>query len=148
MAKNLMPEVAKLLGVEMGEEFKFKGFNRFGIITEEGLLCRQCGGTDWDASDSDLTDLLIGCKEIEMPPWKPKEHEKFYYVAWFKGKNTWMIGVEKSEYLAAFDADTLRVDIGNCFKTKEEAEAAKFDVFERLTGKKWEEVFGKAGEAE
>ena len=44
--------------------------------------------------------------------------------------------------------DNLRVAVGNCFRTIEEAEAAKFDVFERLTGKKWEEVCGKAGEEE
>lgn len=28
MAKNLIPQIAKMLGVELGEEFKIKGYDR------------------------------------------------------------------------------------------------------------------------
>jgi hypothetical protein len=28
---------------------------------------------------------------------------------------------------------------GNCFRTREEAEAHKYEIYEKLTGKRWEE---------
>lgn len=149
MAKNLMPEVAKLLGVELEEEFKFKGMNAVGKITENGFKCRHPKEEFW-RTPSDATDILTGALEIEKLPWMPKEEQHYYYIAWRRIDNTgeWKIRVETTFFTEFSHLDNLRVAVGNCFRTKEEAEAAQFDVFERLTGKKWEEVYGKAGEAE
>ncbi len=148
MAKNLMPEVAKLLGVELGEEFKLKGFHIFGKITENGLRCRV-GETGWTPTADDLIELLKGNYEIKKLPWKPKANEDYFYVGWLYDGEHWRFCIETTYFDATETRDNLNVDTGNCFRTKEEAEAAQFDVFERLTGKKWEEVFGcKAGEAE
>lgn len=37
MAKNLIPEIAKMLGVELGEEFKIEGDNRTYWFDLDGL---------------------------------------------------------------------------------------------------------------
>lgn len=148
MTKNYMPEVAKMLGVELEEEFKFKGLNRFGMITEEGLVCHQRGETNWDVSDSDLTDLLIGCLETEKLPWKPNRGDTYWYVCWKLNLHTkkWEIDVSISTYDDNCPPHNLCVDTGNCFKTREEAEEQKYEAFKRLTGKEWSEAHGEQSE--
>ena len=146
MAKNLMPEVAKLLRVEMNEEFKIKGFNRFGIITEQGLTWHQRGETNWDVSDSDLTDLLIGCLEIEKLPFKPRPGDVYWYVYWlFDVTQKWELQVGSTTYDIQHAPDNLCVAIGNCFKTREEAEVHKYEAFKRLTGMDWPRSLQRVG---
>lgn len=139
MAKNYMANIAGLLGVELGEEFKFKGLNRFGMITEKGLVCHQRGETNWDASDSDLTDLLMGCLEIEKLSWKPNFGEDYFYVYWCYCPNDgWVLRVGKAKaFTTTSRTDNLYKDTGNCFRASEEAEAAKYEIFKRLTGMDW-----------
>lgn len=149
MAKNLMPEIAKLLGVELGEEFELNGSNAIYKLSQYGFFFK-CGGSWMRVSDYLLIDIIKGVHTIKKLPWKPKEEQTYYYIAWRRIDNTgeWKIRVETTFFTEFSTPDNLRVAVGNCFRTKEEAEAAKFDAFERLTGKKWEEVSGKAGEAE
>ena len=148
MAKNLMPEVAKLLGVDLEEEFKFKGMNAVGKITENGFKYRHPKEKFWRTT-SDPTDILTGVLEVEKLPWRPKANEDYFYVGWLYDGKHWRFCIEATYFDAIETRDNLNVDTGNCFRTCKEAEAAQFDVFERLTGKKWEEVHGcKAGEAE
>lgn len=47
--------------------------------------------------------------------------------------------VSQTYYALSCSTDQLRVVLGNCFKTKEQAQRNKFKVFERLAGKTWEE---------
>lgn len=151
MAKNLMPEVSKMLGVELGEAFYIKDFGTLYRFTLTGLEYKNDDDKRWRRISSCLIEALIkGNHEIEKLPWKPKEEQTYYYIAWRRIDNTgeWKIRVETTFFTEFSTPDNLRVAVGNCFRTKEEAEAAKFDAFERLTGKKWEEVSGKAGEAE
>ena len=65
MAKNYMPEVAKMLGVEIGEEFGIEQEeNDLFIINENGLWNkRNCG-----RYESILHFLLIGLYTIIKPP--------------------------------------------------------------------------------
>lgn len=147
MGKNYMADVAKMLGVELEEEFFLTHSNVRYKITNNGLCYKN--GNDWSVfSDSSLVNLIKGAFEIKKLPWKPKKGERYYYVSWYKENGKWIIRAEWQEYWPTYDGDVLRVDTGNCFKTCEEAEAAKYDVFERLTGKKWEETYGEVGGTE
>lgn len=157
MAKNLMPEVAKLLGVELEEEFNIVESNIYVdcmlvryMLNTKGLFYYSEAQKSWQsAADFILLNLLTGKKTIKKLPWKPKANEDYFYVGWLYDGEHWRFCIETTYFDATETRDNLNVDTGNCFRTHEEAEAAQFDVFERLTGKKWEEVFGcKAGEAE
>ena len=152
MAKNHMGAVAALLDVKLNEEFmvKISAPNKMMPyiykISNSGLNYRFMNDSYFAVDTGGLSTLLTGEAEIIKLPWKPKDGERYYHVSWLKTCNKWMIYAERTQYLVQCDTDNLRVDTGNCFRTKEEAEAAKFDIFERLTGKKWDEVHGKAGE--
>lgn len=142
MAKNYMAEVAKMLGVELGEEFKINECgNEPYKLTEKGLETFVANG--WRGQGEFMFMWLIkGEHEIIKLPWKPKKGENYYYVSWCKENGKWIISAAEAEYWPIYDGDALRVDIGNCFQTIEEAEAQKYEVFKRLTGKEWSEVHG------
>lgn len=65
MAKNYMADVAKMLGVKLGEVFKYEGDNVFGKITEYGLMIKREGEKSWSYKDDDLAQFLIGGYKIE-----------------------------------------------------------------------------------
>lgn len=108
---NHMEEVAKLLGVELGEEFKIKGYNKTYILDEDGLFDQQDGMNNF----MHLTCLLTGEFEIKRKPWKPRDNEKFYVVT-----SNW--GVMHKFW---DDCSTCKnyYKLGNLYKTEEEAEA-------------------------
>ena len=144
MAKNYMTDVAKLLGVELEEEFKIKTHGKtLYKLTERGLKCLTTLN-GWEENYIFVL-LLCGKLEIEKLPRKPKQGDKYYFVFWVKNSGGWVISVSCEKYDECFAGDTLRVDVGNCFRTREEAEAAKYEVFKRLTDKDWHETYGKEG---
>lgn len=145
MAKNYMADVAKMLGVELGEEFEISGCGRTRYkLTEEGLSCFVIGR--WEKQeDFAFMSLLKGRYEIIKLPWKPKDGDKYFYVCWHYFANG-AIFTDSSVFKVMYETECLRVDTGNCFRTKEEAEAQKYEVFKRLTGKEWNETYGKEGE--
>ncbi len=80
MAKNYMEEVAKMLGVSLGEEFKLKireteiAHSIVYHFTNRGLIA----GNEAKCSGNTLTEILVGRYEIVKPkkvvkmPFKPK----------------------------------------------------------------------------
>ena len=114
---NHMAEVAKMLGVELGEEFevnenKSKKFrfieNRFEFFTSGSWVC--------DANAAfELDNLLSGVHTIKRKPWKPKI-----------GENYWVIvpdgDISEYAWLDSLD-DNSNYKLGNCYRTREEAEA-------------------------
>lgn len=62
MAESKMKEVAKILGVELGEEFKIKGVIYTYRLTNEGLLDSNSSICEYF-----LNNLLTGRCEIEKP---------------------------------------------------------------------------------
>ena len=67
MIENKMKEVAKLLGVELEEEFLLKGSLHKYKFTEDGLMCFLNGGTEWIPDD--LNELIAGkCTIIKHKP--------------------------------------------------------------------------------
>lgn len=61
--KNKMKEVAKLLGVELNEEFGLKNSDFRYKLTKKGLRKRYFTETEWGCSNM-LDDLLLG--RVEM----------------------------------------------------------------------------------
>jgi len=73
---NKMPEVAKILGKELEEEFGIEDYDFRCTLTEKGLLYKIPGG--WELSNVDtLQKLLTGELKIE---WTPKDEEKVWAV--------------------------------------------------------------------
>lgn len=123
MAKNLIPEIAKLLGVEVGEEFKVKGDDDelTYIFTDDGLKVTFAGGIEiaQTSINSDFVALVMGKDEIVKLPWKPKKGEDYYTFGGFDGK--WEVSRQRWT-CHPFDLAVLAK--GWAYHTKEEAEFA------------------------
>lgn len=114
---NYMSEVAKMLGVELGERFKLSDdeynyiFEYYlsddGIVLDgEGLACD---------SKKVLHDILCGKYIIKRKPWKPKFEEQYFSIG---VDGTTESGVWLNDFL-----DYSLYKIGNCYRTIEEARA-------------------------
>ena len=78
MAENKMNEVAKLLGVELEEEFRIEGLTRKHKLTENGLRCWFDDFQQWYASYY-IDELLAGeAKIIKLHKPILTEKEKEY----------------------------------------------------------------------
>ena len=115
MTKNYMADVAKMLGVELGEEFKIDGSSLIYKLFENGLYFRCIEG--WLPAEYQFLDLITGKLEIVKLPWKPKDGETFY--------RPWrdFTGVT-SEYWNNAVSDFAFKEAGMIFRTAEECEAA------------------------
>ncbi len=134
---NYMKQVAEMLGVELEERFKLVDgaphlryrFNETGLVRENAADDKE------EYCASVLNRLLNGEYEIEKLPWKPKIGETYWFADESEG------GIFYSEWSdEAFDYAFYAS--GNCFKTKEEAEAAipwyKENIERVNRGEKWQ----------
>ena len=125
MAKNLIPEIAHMLGVEIGEEFKIKGYDGLTYkLTDNGLELTTVDGqkTKWFDHGA-LNSLLKGKMEIVKLPWKPKAGEQYYsFGGRLIGDPTVWIVVDVIWQGLAYDVAMF--DKGWVYRTKEEAETA------------------------
>lgn len=93
MAENKMKELAKLLGVELEEEFKIKGFQSKYKLTKNGMMYWLDTEQQW-LSSCWLEELLTGENQIVKIP-KPilTEKEKEYLsnvIKPFRNKVKWI----------------------------------------------------------
>lgn len=127
MAKNLIPKIAQMLGVAIGEEFKIKGFD--GLIyklTDAGLELTTVDDqkTKWFDPGA-LNSLLKGKMEIVKLPWKPTLNKGYwtFTVRDFleSSPRTWTIrpGIWENHPI-----DIALLNKGWVYRTKEEAKAA------------------------
>ena len=118
---NYMAEVAKMLGVELGEEFEIDKLptRRYKLTENNGLSGIYFGSWVVDEdSDKILKSLLLGECSIKRKPWKPKRGETYWYVE--KDGDIW----EREWLSCRYMSDHLnRYKLGNCYRTQEEAEA-------------------------
>lgn len=131
MAKNLVPEVCKLLGVEVGEGFKIKDV-RSGYITNVNYLIDEDGRVNvLDDDDGgricatlSLDKFLTGDYEIVKLPWKPKDGEKYWaFEVYCNESTTPCYTVGYSIWMGAM-IDFARLKAGWVYRTREEAETA------------------------
>ena len=119
MAKNLIPEICKMLGVELGEEFKIEGDNRTYWFDLDRLHSGKYVADYED--DAMLHDLLCGEAEIVKLPWKPKQGEKYWGFLYSSLNDAWVLCLytwgNNPEDFAFYKA-------GWVFHTNKEAKAA------------------------
>ena len=118
MSKNLIPEIAKMLGVELGEEFKVvskDGSERACRLTYGGL--RVCGS---NYSQRLLMDIVYGNVEIVKLPWKPKFGDRYFGFFEFNGK----LQICRYDIWRGTIAEEAQYRCGWVFRIREEAEAA------------------------
>lgn len=138
MAKNLMPKLAELLGVELNERFKIcsKGCAKFGkprfasdyfLDEKDGLMCVKEDGF-CKADVSTLGKIILGDFEIMKLPWEPKMYEHYYYPNLLKKEVV-------SDVWWGRTSDCALKILGMVYRTREEAEEHLADDYERLTGK-------------
>lgn len=122
MRKNYMAEVAKLLGVELGESFKITSdtegdYHNYYRLTENNCLELSDDGVEWKMTTAAvlLKYILMGDIRIVKLPWKPKYDEEYYIPSI---SNT--VGYNKF-YWRGDDSDDKYYNLGLIFKSKEEA---------------------------
>lgn len=126
MSKNCMPEVAKMLGVEIGEEFDI-------LVNETEMLVHG----PYKIIDNAIVDY-VGCKTknllyglltgeytLQKRPWRPKEEKMYWFVLPDGGTNWGIFRKNKANGLSL-------LNMGNCFPTKEAAEAAVPEMLEKF----------------
>ena len=133
---NLIPKICEMLGVEIGERFyissekKIEGAYYYFSSTE--LLYHVPNRLTDCAQYRSLADLIYGDEKIIKLPFEPKKGEKYFVVSI----------VDKSVCSCLWDGHTTDYcykACGNCFRTEKEAEKHKYEIYEKLTGRKWEE---------
>ena len=136
MAKNLMPEVAALLSVEIGEEFIIQNADRKEtvVLALDGFHVIQPNDVLGPDHGKLLIKVLQGLYEVVKLPWEPKRGESYYainiadtttpYIAW----HAWN----------GYVRDYVSLQLGIIYKTKEEAEKHFAEDYERLTDRKLE----------
>lgn len=127
MSKNYMPEVARMLGVEIGEEFEIL-LETGGAIDVGPYKFTSKTILDRDGEEIDgflVIDLLNGIGTIQKSPWRPKDGLKYWFVC-PNARVNWC-AFSKDQY-----ADLALLNMGNCFPTKEAAEAAKTEMLEKF----------------
>lgn len=136
MAENKMAEVAKLLGVELEEEFelyhierKEKLGERHKLTESNGLMVfNECGGVWY--KERYLFGLLVGSLEIKKLPYRPKRKETY----WTYNLNQFDV-VES--YWSDWAQEFAMLKCGAVFRTKAEAIEARPRIYKELTGKEW-----------
>lgn len=145
-----MQEIANLLGVEIGESFIIStdtGYIYYDnisshktdnsklpliySITEEGLKA-NC---NYGYSMSILFELIKGIYHIEKLPFYPKENDVYWFVWW--RYEPYIISVNNALYSKADYVSVMNNDIGNCFRSKIDAEKNKYRFYKKFTGKQW-----------
>lgn len=134
MAKNYMADVAKMLGVEIGEEFKIDGdeliSGRIFKIDETSLLVKEMGNY-WGEPDTRLEELLCGDLKIVKLPWKPKCGDLYYYPE----VNCKRVQITSFE---GYTTDLALIALRMCYRTEAEAQEHFTEDYRKLTGKELE----------
>ena len=129
---NYWKQFAEILGLELGEEFSLvkpngeKENEDTYKITEDGIYYQSVSHSAWWAESAETLDLLLMGDIKAMPkPWKPKTGEPYWYYS---------AGWKEANFMHCEDdlCDMLCWKVGNCFKTKEEANTKGKEIIEQL----------------
>lgn len=138
MAKNLMPEIIKMIGVEYGERFKLRIAGKesceagLSFFTERGNLMWISSHNEVSESNDEIFNILSGFYEVVKLPWEPKNCDDYYILNVETGR------IECYSW-GATTFDLAVKSLGIIYRTEEEAKAHMSEDYERLTGEKLEE---------
>lgn len=136
---NLIPIMAKHLGLKVGEKFKIKVNNHLNErvtfwFTENSLMCDvACYSGDLRdvqyASYQTIANLVFGDYEVVKIPWIPAMGEHYWYVMLTSETDypQTTYGQRKDNVISL-----LNLIHHNYFKTQEEAEKNKYEVIKNL----------------
>lgn len=130
MSENLMPKIAEMLGVEMGEKFEIENTERnvCVVLAADGLHISE-GDYFGIPNGKLLQKVLCGLYEVKKLPWEPKDGENYYYA-----------NIERGDTCCGYwQYDTLDYAmkaLGMIYRSRKEAEAHFAQDYEKLTGKK------------
>lgn len=133
MAKNYMADVAKLLGVELGEEFIIENADRKEtvVLAADGFHVIQPNNVVGPDHGKPFSKVLQGLYEVKKIPWEPKEGEEY-----------WTIHLEPVGKPRAIlypwmgdKPDFANLRLNMVYRTREEAEAHMSEDYMKLTGK-------------
>nr|DAY53756.1 MAG TPA: hypothetical protein [Caudoviricetes sp.] len=121
MAKNHMADIAKMLGVKLGEEFKINLCpNVLFKFDMSGVLTQEQGEASWHSANCGvLQELIYGSFEIIKLPWKPKKGDACFSFELLGDK--WVV---RSLYWGSFPSAYALFEKGWVYRTRAEAEAA------------------------
>ena len=127
MAKNLIPEIARMLGVELGEEFKIKGYEEwfYKFDNDRGPMFKHNDDVKMPVAPVSVyvafLALLRGKCEIIKLPWKPKQGDVFWSFYHSISSDKWLvISITWTNAVT----DIARFKVGWCYRTEAEAKSA------------------------
>ena len=129
---NYWKQFAKMLGLELGQEFSLIKSNGEKLSehtyknTEYGLCCKEAKTVAWYDVPSVILDYILNGDYKAVPkPLKPKKGDIYwYYSEAFKEENA-------AKWEGKF-IDFLLWKCGNCFKTAEEARTKGKEIMEQI----------------
>lgn len=127
MGRNYMPEVAWMLGVEIGEPFdvfdedgEIKGCGPYRFTDETIVNCDDEGAPIWL-----LHYLLCGKNTLQKRPWRPMDKEIYWLIK--------SDGDVHCSYFYKDNTDDLALlNMGNCFPSEEVAKTAVPEMLEKF----------------
>ena len=125
MAKNVIPEICKMLGVELNEEFKIKGHEEwfYKFDNDRVLMFKHNDDVKMPVAPVSVyvafLALLRGECEIIKLPWKPKKGDVYFTFTLMGDK--W--GTH-SYWWGGFPDEYALLDKGWIYRTEKEAKAA------------------------
>ena len=130
MAKNCMAAVAKMLGVELGEEFiiENKDSKETVVFAADGFHVIQPNDVLGPDHGKLLSKVLQGLYEVKKKPWVPKNCDDYYILNVETGR------IECYSW-GATTFDLALKSLGIIHRTEEEAKAHLHAEYKRLTGK-------------
>ena len=130
MAKNCMAAVAKMLGVELGEEFiiENKDSKETVVLAADGFHVIQPNNVVGPDHGKLLSKVLQGLYEVKQKPWVPKYKEYYYSPSVTQRRVMQLLWLDDTRDYGMKALDMV-------YRTKEEAEAHLAEDYERLTGK-------------
>ncbi len=126
MNENHMPEIAKMLGLEMDEFFEIKGKGPGKCkLTEKGVSYILDRGHSL-VYDNTFIRILTGAAEIIRKPWRPGMGGIYWTVL---RKHIDDEGyITDSRVYFGTEIDIGLIAMGNCFRTRDDAKAAAPEV--------------------
>lgn len=131
MSKNLIPIIAKELGVEIGEEFAIKGIENTKYRFQNDALEVSTINTIWICSGLHINRLA----EIEIVKLPFTPHVGEYYWTY----NSDDFSIVETDW-AGLAGEYCKKACGCVFRTEEEAIKARPAKYKELTGKEWGKV--------
>lgn len=122
MAKNLIPKIAEMLGVGLGEEFEIKGRKgvAYKFIIDELIVSGSNNAEHgYTSANMVLVSLVRGDAEIVKLPWKPKKGHLYYTFELLGDK--WVV---RPAWCGGFPYEYALLKAGWIYRTRAEAEAA------------------------